>query len=354
MLTSLSEAERIASDWDVPVEDVALIALNHCGLSNEDRGQRSRIVLTVASRPEEQIHLILSLRRPSSPFTLRDDTILLGDEPFAHVDRLATDDTVLGYWRNGGRALTLNSNARSQCVGCAFCPNTLEDAADPALRSAPDLAAYFAAVAEGRGGTMSGVDRVTVCTGCFRYEQLALGHLSRVRALMREHGCDGVLHFLSSVLETDEGLDAAAELGPFHLTLTAECFTGRQTILKESKARLDVGAMESLLHRAEGAGLVTDFTYIVGLDPYADATRGLKLLAPHTTTFPRIQVYQAHTSLMDVYLQPEARVIDYYLKVRKRLEELFGATGLRPKPWENYRSLWYFQFGREPLAGARI
>jgi hypothetical protein len=354
MLTSLHEAEQVAKEWDVPTEDVLLITLNHCGLSNPDLGQRTRIVLTMQTRPDDQIHLILSLRRPDSPFAIRDGLVTLGDEPFARIDRLAADDAVLGYWRNGARVLTLNSNARSQCVGCAFCPNTLEDAADPALRSAPDLAAYFAAVSAGQGGDMSGVDRITVCTGCFRFEPLALEHLTRVRGLMHAHACGGVLHFLSSVLETDEGLVAAAELGPFHLTLTAECFTGRRAILKESKARLTPDDMESVLRRAKAVGLMTDFTYIVGLDPYADAARGLERLAEHSTTFPRVQVYQAHTSLMDVYLQPEARQIGYYLKLRKWLEKLFGPSGLRPKPWENYRSLWYFQFGREPLVGARI
>lgn len=354
MLDDLRHAQQLAREWAMPVEDVVLIALNHCGLNNGDLGSRSRIVLRMHTRPEEQIHLILSFRRPASPFALTAGALTLDGEEFASVERLDADDAVLGYWRNGHRVLTLNSNARSQCVGCVFCPNTLEEAADPVLRAAPDLSSYFATVSDQRGGDLREVERVTVCTGCFRYESMALDHLGQVRTNMSAHDCNGVLHFLSSVVTSDEGLATASALGPFHLTLTAECFGRRDEVLKESKARLTLDGMVDLLGRAGSAGIDTDFTYIVGLDPAAEAMAGIRRLAPFTSTFPRLQVYQAHTSLMDVYLADGARGIAYYLRMRRELEEVFGPTGMRPQPWENYRSLWYFSFGDEPLTGARI
>jgi hypothetical protein len=71
MLTSLHEAEQVATELDVPTEDVLLVTLNHCGLSNDDLGQRTRIVLAMQTRPDDQIHLILALRRPDSPFAIR-------------------------------------------------------------------------------------------------------------------------------------------------------------------------------------------------------------------------------------------------------------------------------------------
>ncbi|MGW2600234.1 hypothetical protein [Streptomyces klenkii] len=52
----------------------------------------------------------------------------LNGEKVGEVDGIEDDDAVLGYWRGGTRMLTLNSNARSQCTDCVFCPNTLEDA----------------------------------------------------------------------------------------------------------------------------------------------------------------------------------------------------------------------------------
>jgi hypothetical protein len=166
--------------------------------------------------------------------------------------------------------------------------------------------------------------------------------------------CGGEIHFLSSVLTSPAGLAEAAAIGPFHLTLTAEAFTQRNLILKESKAKLGPVEMVRVLGDAVAAGVRTDITYIVGLDPLDVAARQLAEFVPVTTTFPRFQVYQSHTPMMDVFLADGAHELDYYLAARRMIEELYGPTGLRPQPWENYRPLWYFTFGDEPLTGARI
>jgi hypothetical protein len=223
------------------------------------------------------------------------------------------------------------------------------------LAALDDLHSYFAAIAENFAmADMSGVEKVTVCTGCFHHEHLALRHLAEVREAMAGQGCSGAIHFLSSVLTTPAGLDAAAQIGPFHLTLTAECFTRRGVILKESKAKLAPAQMVRVLGDAAERGISTDFTYIVGLDPAEVAIKQLAEFIPVTTTFPRFQVYQAHNNLMDVFLADGARTIEFYLHMRREIEELFGPTGLRPQPWENYRPLWYFSFADEPLTGTRI
>jgi len=213
-----------------------------------------RFRLRLDSRPDEPLYLILSLGRYDSPFEIDDQELRLSGVKVGEVEGIEDDDAVLGYWRGGGRMLTLNSNARSQCTGCVFCPNTLEDAADPKLR-VQDLDTYFTALAAESGSRdLSAVETVTVCTGCFLYESLALEHLAEVRAAMAAHGCGGVLHFLSSVLATPDGLDSAAALGPFHLTLTAECFTRRPVLLKESKASLTTDAMVKVLGQAKDRG----------------------------------------------------------------------------------------------------
>lgn len=356
MIDSYQQARACAMRWGLPVEDVLLIALNACGVDSRIEKPRMRFRLRLHSRPDDQRYLILSLGRRQSPFVLTEDAIWLGGEPIAEVDALEDDDAVLAYWRNGRRVMTLNSNARSQCTGCVFCPNTLEDAADPHLREEDELDAHFAAIVADAGmDDLAGVEAVTVCTGCFHHEHLALAHLRKVRAAMGRHGCDGRLHFLSSVLTTPAGLRAAAEeLGPFHLTLTAECFTGRERILKSSKADLAPAAMVEILGHAKDLGITTDFTYIVGLDDLDVAERQLREFVPVTSTFPRFQVYQSHNRLMDLYAAPGAGGIDYYLKARQMIEGLFAGTGLRPRSWENYRPLWYTTFAGEDLDGGRI
>lgn len=354
MLDSRAHADRLAGRWGVGADDIVLIALNACGLDADIGVSRLRFRLRLRSRPDDQLYMILSLGRSRSPFRLDGHRILLHGDPIADIDVAESDDAVLGYWRNADRALTLNSNARSACTGCVFCPNTLEEANDPRL-ALDDLNAYFSTLVDDRtGGGLSSVEKVTVCTGCFRFEELALRHLQQVREAMTAHGCGGEIHFLSSVLTTPAGLAEAAAIGPFHLTLTAEAFTKRDLILKESKAALTPTEMVRVLGDAVEAGVRTDFTYIIGLDSLEVAARHLTDFVEVTTTFPRFQVYQSHTPMMDVFLAEGARDIEFYLAARREIEELFGPTGLRPQPWENYRPLWYFSFADESLAGTRI
>lgn len=354
MLDSLAHLAQVSEDWEVNPEDVLLIAINSCGARSPLAKPRMRFRLRLDSRPEDPLFLIISLGRESSPFELDERELRLHGTRVAAVEAIEDDDAVLGYWRNGQKMLTLNSNTRSQCTGCVFCPNTLEDTSDPKLK-APDLDRYFSTLTTEAGvGDLSGVETVTVCTGCFLYEQLALEHLAQVRHAMASHGCNGVLHFLSSVLSTPQGLDQAAGLGPFHLTLTAECFSRRPLILKESKARLSPADMVSILGTAKRRGITTDFTYIVGLDDPDLAEKHLANFVPVTTTFPRFQVYQAHNPFMDVYRAVGSDQIEFYLDMRARIERLFAMSGLRPRWWQNYRSLWCFTFAGEALAGPRI
>ncbi|MEU1516249.1 radical SAM protein [Streptomyces sp. NPDC005811] len=354
MLTSVRHLGQVARKWNINTEDVLLIALNASGARSSLTKPRMRFRLRLDSRPDAPLYLILSLGRTDSPFELDEHELRLNGEKVGEVDGIEDDDAVLGYWRNGTRMLTLNSNARSQCTGCVFCPNTLEGASDPQIK-ALDMAGYLGALASNSGlADLSGVETVTVCTGCFLHEHLALEHLAEVRAAMGANGCDGTLHFLSSVVTTKDGMDAAAGLGPFHLTMTVECFTERHQILKESKAKLTPEEMVAALGRAKDRGITTDFTYIVGLDPIEDAVARLRTFVDVTTAFPRFQTYQAHNPFMDIYRTPGSDTIEWHLTMRRHVEELFAPTGLRPQWWQNYRSPWCFTFAGEELTGAKI
>lgn len=356
MIESMSQLAALSREWAINEEDILFIALNHCGVDSSLDKSRLRLRLRLDSRPEEEFFFILSLGRTESPFRLDEGEISFRGRRIGEVTGLDDDDAVLGYFRNGHRVLTLNSNARSQCVGCAFCPNTLEAASDPRLVALDDLKAYLSAIIIDfdLGIDLSVVDKVTVCTGCFHYEHLAIEHLREVREAMTAHNCAGFIHFLSSVVRTEQGLDELAEVGPSHLTITAECFSRRPVLLKESKANLVPDEMVRILSGLQRRRLVGDFTYIVGLDSADVALDGLAQFVPVTTTFPRFQVYQPHNRFMDLFVADGARDVEYYLYMRRGIERLFGPTGLRPQSWENYRPLWYYTFADEDLDCPRI
>jgi len=49
-----------------------------------------------------------------------------------------------------------------------------------------------------------------------------------------------------------------------------------------------------------------------------------------------------------------ANILNPSLKSDKELEKIFIKSNLRPRPWENYRSLWYLTFGDEKIKGIRM
>jgi hypothetical protein len=292
------------------------------------------------------------LNARSSPFSLRGQNLYLAGSLVGTVDRVSADEAVGGYFRNGGSAATLNPNARSRCVGCAFCPNTLESAADPRLREERALSELLMAMTEQHPRrSLAELTEVTVSTGCFEREQAAVDHLIGLRKALWQYGIAARIGFLTSVLESAAAFEELAErVAPFVLRLTVECFERRDLLLKASKASLTPSRMPAVLRRALTAGHATSFTYVVGLDGLTALRRGIEQLLPYTTEFPNFQVYQAHNAIMGGLRAPGADRLEFYLRARRDIEQILAPTGMRPRGWENYRPLWYFTFAGESLA----
>ncbi|WP_405733837.1 hypothetical protein OG607_38315 [Streptomyces sp. NBC_01537] len=267
-IASLAHVERLATRYAVPVEDALLISINLHGISSDVPRHRARVLVRLATAPSVPWQVIVPLNAARSPFHLEDGQLTLGGESIGSVERIDADEAVGGYFRDGGRAATLNPNARSRCVGCAFCPNTLESAADPRLSEERELSELLAAMSEQHPrGDLTELREITVSTGCFEREQAAVDHLTALRIVLNEHSIEARIGFLTSVLRTQEAFEElAARVSPFVLRLTAECFTRRDLLLKASKATLATSEMAQVLRRALGAGHGTSFTYVVGLD----------------------------------------------------------------------------------------
>ncbi|MEV1040475.1 hypothetical protein AB0J01_28055 [Streptomyces sp. NPDC050204] len=352
----LRDLETSALRYDVPVEDALLIAVNLFGITSEHTERhRARVNLRLVRQPDEPWQVIVPLNQPASPFRLRGNELFLNGKIVAHVEQIAADEAVGGYFRNAGRAATLNPNARSRCVGCAFCPNTLEAAADPRMGEDQELDDLLAALAEQHPRhDLSELTEVTVSTGCFEREDAAVAHLIALRAALGRAGVRARIGFLTSVLRSEKAFEVLAkQVNPFVLRLTAECFTRRPVMLKDTKASLLPEQMPALLTRARALGLDTSYTYIVGLDPLPDMTAGIRDMAEATSCFPNFQVFQAHTPLMAGLRVAGAETLDYYLAARRTIEQIMAPTGLTPVGWECYRPLWYRTFAGKELTHGR-
>ena len=353
--TMLTDLQTRAAAAGVPVLDLIMITANMYGINDTGEIPRARMALSPHDQ-NETWQLILPLNNPASPFTLRGDQLLLEGESVAALMALENDDVVLTYLRAAGRSVTLNTYSRSSCIGCIFCPNIIEDAADATVNGVDGLRRVLDWLcADQQWPDLTAVEVITVCSGCFRTPAAAIRHMADLRRAAEPLGFDGRLHLLSSVLRDKDDLDRlAAEAGSAHLTLTLECFERRPELLKSSKASLGLDRSCEILADCADLGILGDFTYVAGLDPLASAVAGIRQLVAVATTFPRIQVYQAHNELMRQYRSADAGEIGYYIDLRREIEGDLQGRGLEPRSWENYRPLWYTGFAGRPVPGPRI
>ncbi|MGW5359493.1 hypothetical protein [Actinopolymorpha pittospori] len=354
--TVLARWDALAREHHVPWTDVLLIGVNLYGIRTP-LGARVRLLVRVPGERTSRLVVVPS-GRPDSPFEVLGDRLCVDGRRVATIERRALDDAVPGYLRRWDgrrwRAATLNPNARSRCTGCAFCPTSLEDAVDPRLRLEDEISALLAGLEAQLppGGSLGDLTEMTISTGCFHTEAAALTHLRTVRRVLTDRGLTPRIGLLTSVLRSQDAFEEiAAEVGPFLLYLTAECGSRRDVLLKSSKASLLPEEMPDLLARARAAGLETSFTYVAGLDPYAEMRDFLLALLPHATVFPSVQIYQSHTTLMDLLRSEEAGELGYYLRIRRELERAAAPMGLVPERWRCYRPLWYSTYAGRPLTG---
>jgi hypothetical protein len=355
MLKNIEHVYELSAEYKISSEDILMIALNACGVKTSFGFSRLRIRLRMINRPDDEFRLIIAPGRNFSPFEIVDDILKLNGVSIATIREYEIDNAVIGYFRRNGTVITLNSNSRSHCTGCAFCPNTLEGASDPKVIKVEELISSLKILANSQNKhSLKHIKEVNLSTGCFLNEDRAIEHLLIVKEALIAMECEAQIGLLSSVIRSNEALyRIKKEIGDFHLILTIECFTNREFILKESKSSLTPNKMPAIFKYAKEIGIDTDFTYIIGLDDIEVACENFRQIAPFLTRFPNLQVYQPHNPLMDYYAVKEAKEITYYLNARKKIESIFITSKLRPLSWENYRPLWYFEFANEPLISIR-
>jgi hypothetical protein len=345
-----------ADRWGIAPADVILIAINLFGIDSPTGTNRARLLVDLERVVGDPFHVIVPTNRMTSPLKERGRMLWLArSNPLGRLIQPSSDDAIGGYFRGDGTVITLNPNARSRCVGCAFCPNTLEAAADPRMRRESDTRELLEGLsAVSPTGDLSRVREVTISTGCFERERDAIDYLKLLRRTLTDYGITPTIGLLSSVVLSDGGFhELAAEVGDVTLWFTMECFDRRDLLLKETKLALTPDTLADRLHAAADAGLGSTFNYVVGLDGIDIMTKYLPDACQAVTRFPNFQIYQAHNTLMELIRADGADDLAYYLESRMLIEELMRVTPHSPSSWLNYRSLWYTTYGDWPLTGPR-
>jgi len=351
-VTSPKHIESLSINYDIPQQDVLMIALNLSGIKtdviSEDR-IRFNFRLNEENRP---FFLALCVNTRKTPFELKDSKIFFSGEEIGEVFGVERDTCDNSYFRKNNTSLTLNSNARSTCRGCAICGTYSQDVDDLyTLSNEQRLSSHLQDIFTCHDiEDASHLIQTTICTGCFGSEQKTLNHILMVNKVLRSFGFNGVLRYIGSEISSSEALDKIAEeVENFALSVTTEVFTRRQQLLKPHKAQLDLGKTKQLLFEASKRGFKTNILYVLGLDPLETVEREFRKLSGVMTEFPTINLMQNYLPGQERLRDPSAKMIDYYLLARRRLEKVFLPTSLRPNLWENYRPLWYTTFAGEPI-----
>lgn len=357
MLKNLAHAEELSAIYQIPKEDILMIALNICGVkTDETKDKRTRFSFQLKGKPEK-FYLAICVNTGETPFSMIGDSIYLNDEEIGTVIDREVDTCDSTYFRRNKTAMTLNSNSRSKCRGCKFCGTYSQEADDTEnLTTEEKLSKYIdnLLIAENMKDLSSIID-VGICTGCFPLDDLAADHIIMVRKVLSKYGFTGSIKYIGSQIKTGENLQRIHDSAmPFSLYITAECFERRSDLLRPVKAALTIEKMQEVLGKAKGLNMETSFLYILGLDSLETIDKGFRLLAPQLTRFPVINLFQNYISDQESLRHSDAKELDYYLKARKLIENIFITTTIRPKIWEDYRGLWYYKFGMEDVNDYKI
>ena len=365
----IEDLQQIAAEFNVPLLDVVGILLNVNGAAADPTIKRIRGKIKLNNsdmgiKNDEWFYFGLA-NRTRSHFQLTDEHLYFVSEDGAERTDLGNskevenDDCASSYFRKNNTVLTMNTNKRSVCVGCKFCPNTLQlNAAEHLLTSKEEIKTYLLGLANKLGhSTLGFLEEMAHCTGCYGSEEKCLNAIMTILEAARELGFRGRFHYIGSEIKSREAMTKIREnCEEFWITFSIECFTKRDQILKNLKAENALGDYKLYMKRAWECDCNVSYIYVLGLDDLASTVKHMNEFAGYTTRFPIVNIFQPHEEAHYALMDPAATAgLGYYLNVRKELERIYkNDPHCKPQSWNCYRPLWYTQYQGKPLNCIRM
>jgi hypothetical protein len=347
----------LSVQYSVPEVDILLIALNRYGVCVNIPDQRLRFKLSPL-HTEEVFYLAVCVNTFNSPFSIKENgDLYLNDIKVGKIFDIEHDTCDASYFRRNKTEMTLNSNMRSHCKGCTFCGTYRLDPEDRVDMSNDEKIAVFIDKHLQRNeiSDLSKLKRITLCTGCFEDEMKLVEHIHSIYRVFNAYGFNRRIHYIGSQLRSEEAMKAIEDKIPyFSLSLTVECFSNRETRMRDEKASLKMKDIQDILYRSLKHNFSTKYLYIVGLDDLNTMRYGVESLEKYVNRIPLFQIMQNYVKEHENQRAPDARDISYYLEARKMIETIFNSSNFKPRSWENYRGLFYTTYKNEELRCIRI
>ncbi len=359
----LSTIRETAKKYEVPVEDVLFIAINLNGVDFDCDYNRMRTPFRLAdknifqyakNRDELNYYLALPIIK-NSPFKIIGNILWLRDEIIGEAEDPKEDICDSHYPRRKGTSLNINPNTRTSCHGCKFCYSDYQVPHDrKQLRTENDLRQFFQNWIAGQGvNDLSHLIQVSVVTGCYENGNELCDFLLKLKKVLSDYYFQGKIFYLGSQLDTKEKLNRIKEIKPVGVCFSIENFE-RRNILKKEKRANDLDNLRYCMDIAIQLGYEINFSYILGLESLQIVDYYFDKFKFYINKFPTINILQMHKNFPNTLITEGGDSLEYYLKARRKIENIFADTDMRPLIWEDYRGLWYLTFNGEPLKGVRF
>lgn len=353
---------RLSEQYEMPLEDALFIALNVRGVKLNCEYGRIRMDFRLAdselfsyAKEREVLDYFFALPvNPDSEFTLAGDALSLNGTLIGQAINPMEDVSDLYYFRRKKTVINFNPNSRSSCAGCRFCyTSRLTPNDEQKIETGAELKAFFEDWMSKHGFTdLSHLIQISVVTGNYRNSDDLCRFLLEINLVVQEYRFGGKIFYLGSQIATTEQLRQLAEIQPFGICFSLETFE-RRNLLRRDKKALELKDARDAMDFARWLGHEVNFSYIVGMEPLPVVEEHFRTFRDHINKFPTINAFQKHMFQGPTLMYPSADRLEYFLDARRILERLFGHTSMRPLVWEDYRSLWFLTFNKEPLHGIR-
>ncbi|ERJ92325.1 hypothetical protein [Treponema lecithinolyticum] len=330
-----------SQEYNIPIDEIFILLINLLGV--EADVSCSRIRFNILLNSGIRTFLAVCVNTTDTPFSIKSNEVMFDERVIGRITDLEEDTCTNSYFRKNNTALTLNSNSRSTCVGCNFC-GTYSLIPDDVynLNGYSSLKRHLKdCITSINQNDFSGIDYVTIVTGCFPNEEAVVSHLMQLHKALESLNFSGTIGYLGFQLQSYNALSSLMKIIPsFDYIFTLECFERRDLLLRSNK-NVPIDKVKNILKMAHSLGVNTRYTYIAGLDSYRVAIEKNKEMLPFVTDIPIIQIFQNYIKEHSALRHHDSLDFDYFMKLRKNLMKYFQERNLVFKAWENYRSLWY-------------
>lgn len=335
----------LANKYQISLANIISIAINRYGIkSKEINDNRVRLYTKLFDNENVDFYAVCVNTCEDSPFTYKDNKLFLENEAIGEIIKLEADTCTATYFRNDKKTITFNSNSRSKCTGCKFCGTyNLKEDDNYNFTNEKSIKSYFQnLLSENKIETMSKIENITICTGCFDNENMLFEHLMLLNETFNNMNFKGTLGYIGSQLrDINKIKKIIEETNNFAMLLSIEKFTKRDQYMKKEKASLSLEQAKEILSYCKALKAQSTFLYILGLEDYEVMKKYFTYFKESINKFPIVQIFQNYEKIHESYRTNAAKEIEYYLKARELINDTFKDIEYKREEWECYRSLYY-------------